>query len=56
MFELRGLEAVNMVVLLHVSHFCCHLFYDYSPKTHELSEKTGLDDNGEGIEGTLLSG
>ena len=40
-----------MVVLLHVSHFCCPLFYDYSPQTHELSEQSGFDDNGEGIEG-----
>ena len=40
-----------MVVLLHVSHFCCPLIYDYSPQTHELSEQSGFDDNGEGIEG-----
>ena len=45
-----------MVVLLHVSHFCCPLFYDYSPKTHELSGQTGCDDSGDGIEGPLLSG
>ena len=45
-----------MVVLLHVSHFCCLLFYDYSSQSHELTEQSVFDDNGEGIEGTLLSG
>ena len=45
-----------MVDLLHVSHFFCPLFYDYSPKTHELSGQTGCDDSGDGIEGPLLSG
>ena len=45
-----------MVVVLHANHFCVSLFYDYSPQTHELSEQSGFDDNGEGIEGPLLSG
>ena len=44
-----------MVVLLHVSHFCCPLFYNYSPQTHELSGQSGFDDNGEGIEGPLFT-
>ena len=50
-FELRGREAVNMVILLHASHFCCPSFYGYSLKTHKFSEQSGFDDNGEGIEG-----
>ena len=45
-----------MLVLLHLSHFCSPLFYDYSPKTYELSEQTGCDDSGDKIEGPLLSG
>ena len=45
-----------MVVLLHVSHFCCPLFYDYSTQTHVLTEQSIFDDNGEGIEGPLFSG
>ena len=44
-----------MVVLLYVSHFCCPSFYGYSLKTLKLSEQSGFDDNGEGIEGPLLS-
>ena len=44
-----------MVVLLYVSHFCCPSFYGYSLKTHELSEQSGFNDNGKGIEGPLLS-
>ena len=44
-----------MVVLLSVSHFCCPSFYGYSLKTLKLSEQSGFDDNGEGIEGPLLS-
>ena len=30
--------------------------YDKSPQTRQLSEQSGFDDNGEGIEGPLLSG
>ena len=44
-----------MVVLLHVSHFCCPSFYGYSLKTLKLSEQSRFDDNGEGIIGPLLS-
>ena len=53
--NLGEVEAVNMVVLLYVSHFCCPSFYGYSLKTLKLSEQSGFDDNGEGIKGPLLS-
>ena len=51
-FELRGREAVNMVVLLHVSHFCCLLFYDNSPyRLMSSQDKGALTIMGRGSKG-----